>query len=340
MNTLVRAAVLTNYLEVAKSSGLDPQKLLRRHGLSLAIVGEPDRRIPSTTAVALLEESAREAGDPSFGLRMAESRQISDFGAISLLLTHQRTLRDALRTIIDYRHLVNDALAMHVEEAGGMVIVREEILTDLPMSSRQANELALGVLTRFCAAVTGGQWRPYSVSFTHEPPPNLQAHRRVFGAVAKLEFNSDFNGIVFPASDLDRLNPIADPAMAKYAERFIEQLPGANEHSMTRDVRRAVYLLLPVGRATIEQVAEGLGLNVRTLQRRLEAAGATFSELVDEVRRDLALRYMDNPFYSLGRVAELLGYSMPSSFTRWFTAQFGMAPAKWRAGRRGQATQT
>lgn len=333
MNTLVRAAVLTNYLQVARNAGLDPGRLLRKHGLSLALIAEPDRRIASTSAVALLEDSAREAGDLSFGLRMAESRQISDFGALSLLLNHQRTLGDALRTIIDYRHLVNDALAMHFEEAGEMVIVREELLTDLPMASRQANELALGVLTRFCAAVTGGQWRPDCVSFTHEPPPNLQAHRRVFGAMTKLEFNNDFNGIVFPVADLERLNPVADPAMAKYAERFIEQLPGANERSVTRDVRRAVYLLLPVGRATIEQVAEGLGLNVRTLQRRLEAAGATFSELVDEVRRDLALRYMDNPYYSLGRVAELLGYSMPSSFTRWFTAQFGMAPAKWRAGR-------
>jgi AraC-like DNA-binding protein len=224
---------------------------------------------------------------------------------------------------------------MHVEEAGEMVIVREELLTDLPMASRQANELALGVLTRFCSAVTGGQWRPECVSFTHEAPQDLQAHRRVFGAMTKLEFNSDFNGIVFPARDLERPNPSADPAMAKYAERFIEQLPGANERSVVRDVRRAVYLLLPVGRATIEQVADGLGLNVRTLQRRLDDAGPTFSDLVDEVRRDLALRYMENPAYSLGRIAELLGYSMPSSFTRWFTAQFGLAPARWRAERSG-----
>ena len=86
-----------------------------------------------------------------------------------------------------------------------------------------------------------------------------------------------------------------------------------------------------MGRATIEQVAQTQGMNVRTLQRRLEECGVTFSDLVNGVRRDLVIRYLENPSYSLGRIADMLGYSMPSSFTRWFIAQFGMPPASWRA---------
>ena len=333
MSTLVRAAVLTNYLDVARSLGFNPQPLLRKHGINPALIGDQDHRIRSTAAVALLEETAVEAGEPCFGLRMAEGRQLADFGALSLLLTHQPNLGEALRTIVTYRRLLNEILALQVEQTGETVVVRVEIVTDVQMPSRQATELALGVLTRRCAGIVGGRWSPYCVSLAHEAPPNLQPYRRVFGAGPKLEFNSDFNGIVFPASDLDRPNPAADPAMAKYAERFIAQLPAANPESVVRDVRRAIYLLLPVGRATSEQVAESLGLNLRTLQRRLEDAGATFSDLVDEARRDLVLRYMDNPAYSLARIAELLGYSMPSSFTRWFIAQFGTAPVRWRAAR-------
>jgi AraC-like DNA-binding protein len=61
-------------------------------------------------------------------------------------------------------------------------------------------------------------------------------------------------------------------------------------------------------------------------------AGVTFSELVNGVRRDLVIALPENPAYSLGRIADMLGYSMPSSFTRWFIAQYGMqAPASWRA---------
>ena len=52
-------------------------------------------------------------------------------------------------------------------------------------------------------------------------------------------------------------------------------------------------------------------------------------------RAVLVMRYLENPGYSLGRIADMLGYSMPSSFTRWFIAQFGMPPASWRAQRAG-----
>lgn len=331
MTTLIRAAGLTNYASVACQVGLNPRTLLRKVGLSETVLADPDQRVASAAVVELLEESAQGSGCPTFGLRMAESRQLSDFGAMSLLLTHQATLGDALRTFIEYRHLLNEAVAIHLEEAGDTVIVRTEVVTDAPASSRQATELALGVLFRMCNALLGSHWRPYSVNFSHAAPPDLQVHRRVFGTAANMEFNSDFNGFVCSATDLQQKNPTADPVMARYAERFLETLPVANDSSVLREVRRAVYLFLPMGRATIELVAQGVGLNVRTLQRQLEDAGSTFSDLLNEVRRDLALRYMQNENYPLGRVAELLGYAMPSSFTRWFTAQFGIAPAVWRA---------
>ena len=99
-------------------------------------------------------------------------------------------------------------------------------------------------------------------------------------------------------------------------------------------MRRCVYLLLPLGRATIVQIAESLGMNVRTLQRRLEEAGETFSGLLDAVRSDLALRYMENRKYPLQSVSRLLGFASPSSFSRWFAAEFGTSPREWRKAAR------
>ncbi|SDS10217.1 AraC family transcriptional regulator [Pseudomonas oryzae] len=329
MTALARAAVLTNYQEVARHLGLNAHALLNQVGLSPSQLDDPQHRIPVTAAVNLLEESARVSGCESFGLRMAELRQLSDFGEVSLLLSHQRTLRDALQVIVQYRHLLNDSLAIFIEEAGKTVIIREEVITDEPTRSRQASELAVAVMHRFCAALLGAHWHPISVNFTHEAPADLTVHRRIFGC--KLEFGSEFNGIVCPAADLDAANPLANEAMARHARRYLDSLQSAGESSLVFDVRKTIYLLLPMGRATIEQIAQTQGMNVRTLQRRLEEGGASFSELINGVRRDLVIRYLENPGYSLGRIADMLGYSMPSSFTRWFIAQFGMPPATWRA---------
>lgn len=329
MPTLVRAAVLTNYLEVTQYLGFNPRDVLAAVGLSKAQLLAPEQRIPIDSAVRLLEDSAAASGCQTFGLSMAESRQLSDFGVVSLLLSHQRTLRDALQVVVQYRHLMNDSLAIFVEEAGKMVIIREEVVTHTPMPSRQATELAIGVMFRLCSALLGTHWHPYSVNFTHQAPDNLQLHRRLFGCT--LEFGSEFNGIVCSDASLDVTNPNADPAMARYAQSYLDSLQGHESHSLLLEVRKAIYLLLPMGRATIEQIAQTQGMNVRTLQRRLKDDGCAFNDVINEVRRDLVLRYLENPNYSLSRIADLLGYSMASSFTRWFITQFDMPPATWRA---------
>ncbi len=331
MATLIRTAALANYLEVAQHLGFNPQPILRRHGLSARMLGDAGQLIPIQAGVSLLEATAAESKCISFGLRMAELRQLSNFGEISLLLSHQSSLRNALETMIEYRHLLNQSLAMSIEDTGNMVIIREEIVIEPPMQTRQATELAVGVLHRSCRALLGSHWNPRSVNFTHAQPDDLQLHKRLFRC--PLHFDSEFNGIVCAAADLDLPNPKADPEMARYARRFVESLPGTNEPSVVLEVRKAIYMLLPMERATIEQIAQSLGMNVRTLQRRLVDAGESFSGLINGVRRDLVVRYIENPRYSLGRVAAMLGYSVHSSFTRWFISQFGMAPAAWRAAK-------
>jgi len=331
MSTLIRTGVMTNYLKVAQQLGFDPQPLLRKLGLSKAMLADPECLIPGSASLALLKESARITQCPTFGLRVAELWQMSDLGVVSVLLTHQRTLRDAVGTLIQFRHLLNEFLVIRMEDVGKKVIVREDFVADEAGTSVQSTELVLGSMSRMCSTLMGSAWHPLSVHFTHDAPSDLRLHRRVF--VGKLEFASSFNGMVCRAVDMDSPNPIADPVMARHAKRLLEGLPGANEPSVVLEVRKAIYLLLPIGRATIEQVAQGLGLNVRTLQRQLENAGEIFSEMVNGVRRDLAIRYMENKSYTLGRIAESLGYSAYGSFVRWFVAQFEMTPTQWRSAR-------
>lgn len=328
MVPLAHIAVLKNYLNVTQQLNINPYPLLSGVGLCHTQLQNPKQRIPVDKAIALLEQSAHMSGCESFGLYMAEQRQISDFGDISLLLSYQHTLRDAIQTIVRYRNLINNSLAIYVEEVGDTVIIREEVISTTSHYSRQSTELALGIMHRFCAALLPHKWRPLSIHFTHAAPKDLSVHKRIFGC--SFEFGSEFNGIVCTAAELDTTNPQANTAMAEHAQRFIDILPSEKESSMIFDIRKSIYLLLPMGRATIDQIARTHGLNVRTLQRRLEASQTSFSDLINDARRSLVFRYLRNLNYSLGQVSDILGYSMPSSFTRWFISQFGIAPNTWR----------
>jgi AraC-like DNA-binding protein len=328
MAVTVRAASLSNYLEVAGQVGLDARAMLRRVGVDARVLAEPDARINALDVARLLELSAAASGCLTFGLRMAESRRLSDFGAVSLLISHQATMRDALMTIIHYRMLLNEALMIHVEEHAGLVLIREELHIEGAPTLRQSDELAIGVIYRMFRALLGSRWRAHSVNFAHAAPPDLAVHRRVFGPIT--EFGSDFNGLTCDRADLDTPNPSADPSLALYAERYVQTLPHADRRSFSGDVLKAIYLLLPGEGASMTAVSEILGMNPRTLQRRLTAEGGEFGSLLNEARRDLALRYVENRSFPLSRVAGLLGYSRQSSFSRWFGESFGMSPSAWR----------
>ena len=130
MKRMVRAAALTNYFEVAQQLALNPSQMLAQVGLDRAMLADPDSRIPVGAAVSLLEESARASQCLTFGLRMAETRQLTDLGAVSLLLTHKRTLREVLLAMIDYRHLMNEALALQMQDVGEDVVIRTEVMTE------------------------------------------------------------------------------------------------------------------------------------------------------------------------------------------------------------------
>jgi AraC-like DNA-binding protein len=329
MGAFVRAATLKHYIEVAQDLGLNPGEMLRSVGLTPVMLNDPEFMLPVEAALTLLERSAQLSSCQAFGLRMAEARRMSDIGAVSLLLSHQRTLRDMLLTSIEYRHLLNRSLAMNLETMGKMVVIREEVMAEAGVAKRQGTELAIGILFRTCKSVMGSLWNPLSVHFSHEAPDSEKEHARFFRC--RVVFDAEFDGIVCSKQDIDQLNPQADPAMVGYARQFMDSMAGANEHSVIFDVRKAIYLLMPVGRATIHQVAYAQSVSVRTLQRELDEVGLTFSELLNAVRRELALRYMENRNYSLQRVGMMIGYTVPTSFTRWFSTEFGCSPREWRS---------
>ena len=328
----MRAAVLGPYSALAKELGLNPVSQLREVGLTPAMLARPDDPIRSDAVVRLLETSAQRSGCRAFGLRMAEARQMSHFGVTGLLLSHQRTPRDGLNTAIRYMHLLNESVALHLEETGRTAVIRGEILTEKPMPTTQATELLLAVYVQSFRAIAGNRWQPRTMYFRHAAPDSLDVHYRVFRC--RCEFSAEFNGLSCPASDLDVVNSSVDPKFADYARQFIDALPGHSSESVVADVSRLVYLFLPTGQANIKHVALSLGMNVRTLQRELDAAGESFSALLNEVRRKLVGGYLDNPRFTVGQVAALLGYRRHGSFTRWFDEEFNSTPLDWRRAKK------
>jgi AraC-like DNA-binding protein len=331
MTELVRVAALSGFFPTMQSLGVDPAPLLKEVGLSPRMLANAEQMIPAKPAIRLLERAAAVTRCQTLGLHMAESREIANLGAISLLIAHQPTLRTALSALMQYRNRVNSTLVLHLDDFGDNILIREDFSLEHPEPLQQSSDLALGVLARLCRSVLGEDWQAQSVCFTHSAPPvsDMAIYWRLFGC--KPEFDTEFNGIVIHPRDLDKSNRRADPALAEHARKLIETVMCPERHSITQQVERSILLLMPSGLATIQTCSDMLGMTVRSLQRHLDAESVSFSVLLNKARLQQATSYLSNRRNRITDVAEMLGYRSIGAFTRWHIQAFGMTPSQRRS---------
>jgi AraC-like DNA-binding protein len=323
---LVRVAALSGYTTVAHSLGLNYRSLLKEAGLTASLLDHPEQLISAGAAIHLLEESAKLTCCPTFGLKMALQRDVSDMGMVSVLMALQPSLGDVIRVVDYYRGLVLPIVALNVERHNDIAVIVLDLTLSAPQSHRQANELLLGITALAARAVLGEFWMPQCTHFAYPKPAtnDLPVYQRMFRG--DLEFNATFNGLTVTRADLDTPRTTANIGLAHHAESLVLDALHPARQSIVLTVQETIMHLLSSSQATLKTTAHALGLNERTLQRRLDGEGFSFQDLLNKTRRQLAARLLANRDAKLAEVAEALGYSSTSSFSRWYHGTFGHPP--------------
>lgn len=328
MPRLIRSAVLSNYVEVARSVGLDPYRMIYELRLPPACLTDPEVKVSAVAVGRLLEGSAQRSGKSDFGLRLADQRTVANLGALALLVREQPTIRKALDVLVGYMFLHSESVVLNMREVDGQVILNLAIEVDRPVPIRQSVELGIGFLHRSFQQLFREHWKPQIICFTHAAPAKKDVYRKFFGT--DIKFNQDFNGIVCALRDIDAAVPAADAKMARHVQQYLDTLAARRNATMSASVRECIYMMLPSGLCSADSIAARLGVDRRTVHRHLAREGKTFSSLMDSVRAELVTRYIDNRDRPLASLAELLGFSALSAFSRWFRTQFGCSVSEWR----------
>jgi AraC-like DNA-binding protein len=325
---LVRAAALNGYLGLARSLKIDGPRLLRRVGLQPAQLAAPDTWVSAAAVARLLDLSATVSGRADFAVRLAEERRLSTLGPLSVVLREEPDLRSALTLLMRHEHSYNEAIRLRLEETDEIATIRLWFEFGEPVPSDQALALGAAALHGIVRDCVGPRWRPLAICFPHRAPADLQRYHRVFGA--GLQFEHDFAGLVIYSRDLDAANPLSDPQLRPYAQRFLESIVSPRASTSRDRVKELMEFLLPLGKCTMDHVARSLGVDRRTLHRHLAEEGESFSSLLHATRATLAEHYLANDRYAMTDIALLLGFTAPSAFSRWFHQRFGMSPSAWR----------
>jgi AraC-like DNA-binding protein len=317
-------------INAAKLAGVRAEELYRAVGLNPSLLDDPDNRIPFAQIVALYEHGARLTGDEAFGLHVGERTSVKMFDVVGYAVANSRTLGDALSRASRYHMIWNDGAELSLETDGALSRLAYRYLDLNGAKCRQDCEMTLALIMTFGRHVTGEGWAVREVRFQHSAPQDTSEHERIFRAPQR--FEREDSELVFESAMLGLPLIEADPTLCamldRHAEELLMKLP--RRGGLIDDVRALLRQALNGGDPGLEAISQQLGLSPRTLQRKLKEEQASHQDLLDEMRRDLSVRYLQEPEMAICEVAYLLGFSEPSAFHRAFRRWTGTTPRAYR----------
>jgi AraC-like DNA-binding protein len=312
----------------ARRVGVDPDPLLARAGLTKRQVLDRHARIMVRHQIAFLNLVARAVEDPFLGFHLAPD--LRELGLLYYVVASADTFGGAWRAGARYTSLVNEGVSLSYVEGEKIDLTFDYIGVPRHVDRHQI-EFCMAALLRLCRQLTGRKLVPSRIAFIHHRNDVASELSTFFGC--KVEFGSRLDRMTFDTSVRDVPMTDADPYLNELlTEAGEEALAGRPRPpgSFRSAVENATVRRLPHGEASASEIARTLGMSRRTVARRLAAEGATFSDVLEALRGDLARRYLADRGLSISQVAWLLGYQEVSGFTHAFKRWTGRTPRQAR----------
>lgn len=321
------AAMLVAY---AQRCGVSPNALLPAADIAADSLTDHDARLPFQRYVALMRAAKAMTGDPALALRFGDAVDLSEISILGLICLASETMLDAFAQMNRYGQLVVEATHADGGErfslqrkAGALWLVDNRIIPpDFPEMVETSFALMVSGTRRF-----GDTPFVHEVQLAHADPGYADVYEEVFRAPVR--FAMGWNAMRIDEAWLT--HPIAEQpryvfgVLTAHADRMMERI--GQGQSLRARVEAAILPVLHTGGVSAEAVARQLGISRQTLYRRLKAEGASFEQVLDALRHQLALHYLAGRKVSVKETAYLLGFSDPAAFSRAFKRWTGEPPS-------------
>ena len=316
-------------LRGAISQGLDARALLQTSGIDPQILDNPNDRIESSQFAILLRNLWLMMKDEYLGFGPQRSFP-GTFATMCQCILPCHNLLHAIKRGVRFYSLFEGSPVITVEMAGdGSAYIKLDI-GSLQDPDHFLTLCILVLLHRFTSWSIGSRIPLIKAVCEFEAPINASDFRQFLAT--ECEFNADFTGFVIPEKILQA--PLTQNEVS--LKEFLINSPldlvskPADLASFSGQVRRVIGRDFSDSTPGLEEVADSLHLTPQTLRRRLKDEGASFQEIKDNLRRDLAIHYLNTSEYSVQEIAELLGFAETSNFHRAFKKWTGSTPRKYR----------
>jgi AraC-like DNA-binding protein len=313
------------------SYGCNSEDLFKKAGLEYARLREPVARFsfPAVARLWLLATETTE--DPCFGLTVASFWHPTTLHALGYSWLASNNLEEAFERAVRYTRIVNTAasgiLRIEKSEHSYCLIIDSDRLNPHPVPA--TIDAALAMLLIMCRAAYGENFRPLRVSVRRVAPDCANRFSEFFEA--PVAFSQAENAMWLDPEMVCEPLATANPELVRINDRIVtDYLAQLDRGDVTMRVKSKLIECLPGGQISEEGIASSINVSRRSLQRRLREQGMTFTQLLENMRRDLGLQYVRDPQHSINEIAFLLGFAEPGNFSRAFKRWYGKSPSQYR----------
>lgn len=329
----ISGAISKYWYDELMNRGVSQQTIEEQTGITVDLFENVDARIPYVKQDKLLH-LALDLGDPELPMIIGTKSSPQTFGIVGHIILSSETLRDAGNHAVRYSKLMcdfNNSELVEDDENSYFII---EFLSP-EYFSVSICEASMSASVKFIREITGYQANPIEIHFQYPAPSHQASYEKYFKA--PLKFNQSKNMIVLPKADLDikltTHSPYLRDLLRKHADLMLDQMEESEEENIQEVIKNYIVEHLPSGEVSIEMVADHLNMSRWTLSRKLKENGTSFQHLFKQMRKRLAINYLETRNFSVSEVAFLLGFSEPSAFNRAFKNWSGQSPGEFRKAR-------
>ncbi|KAG8152744.1 AraC family transcriptional regulator [Burkholderia catarinensis] len=314
-------------LDECRVRHIDGVALLEGTGLGADEVASPNLHVNRAQEQRCFRNLLHCSGVPSIGLSIGARLHVSTLGLAGYAMLISGSVMQAFRCMSQFPLFMGLYFDVRIDaHAGGMSVTISRYNGEPDLEVFQV-DMCLSSLRLIVSDLVGKPVWPQQLQLARRTPRNAADYARHFGC--QVAFNAGDNRLVFASvngTEAPRLaNEVSFNALHGQCEALERQWAASvgtrfadrAKELMARDLARF---------KSMTSLANALHLTERTLRRRLDKDGITFQSLLDEVRRDEAVRMLDDHTLTVAAIAERLGYSEPRSFRHAYRRWTGRTP--------------
>ncbi len=314
--------------DALESQGADRNEIFRLAGIPQGLTNDPLDRLTGQQIGSLMRASVAATSNPYFGLSVADALQASHFHALGYALLASRTLLDFSQRLSRHLGLVSQSADLRVEQGRDDVTL---CLSHRVYTRSSHEDFFWAFVLRFMRLLYRPSLAPLRVGFHRScPEQGPGPYLACFGVMPS--FGQHEMTMSFHRADMTAALTGACPELAQVNDRIAgEYVARLDQSDLRARVRARILERLADGDSSRQQIARDLCMSEANLQLRLRQRGTTFQDLLDEIRRDMALAYLSQRRLSITEITYLTGFGDTSNFTRAFRRWTGMSPSAWRS---------